>query len=58
MEKPRFTRAMWLILIACVATVTFIAEVFGLKVLIAFVAVVSLVSLVIDKIISNGEDKG
>ncbi|MCL4357720.1 hypothetical protein M1512_02395 [Patescibacteria group bacterium] len=47
---------MWLILVACVAIVTVIARLFGLKVLIAFVAAISLLLWVVGKKLDNDKD--
>lgn len=53
MSDNRFTKFMWLILVVCVAAVTFIAKVFGLKVLIVLVVVVSTILYVVEQGMDN-----
>lgn len=49
MNNGRFTKLMWLILVICVAVVTVIAKVFGLRALVVFVIVVSLALYLIEE---------
>lgn len=53
MNNGRFTKIMWLTLVVCVAVVTFIAKVFGLKALVAFTVVASIVLWVFERVISD-----
>lgn len=55
MSSNRFTKFMWLILVVCVAVVTFIAKVFGIKALILFVVVVSTILYVVEQGMDNKE---
>lgn len=55
MNDSRFKGIMWLILVVCVAVVTFIAKVFGLKAFIILVVVVSTILYVVEQGMGNKE---